>query len=1661
MRNKLFKSTVSVLLALLLCLSVFAPAVSAASVGEAVLGEGGEVPANEQSNSATVAVNVTGEGSVKLLSDGTELTDHIPVGASFTVEAQPNTDRGYQPGTVVVTRNGVEQEGPSYGPAENGDAFEVNATFEFAPEEVAYEVNAASPKLKSADFNAMFDESGSRSYGYATISDPTNIKAVNLSSGTTFSAGSYYIYSAPYKKNNPDWSVAKVKKMNLRTFYTANVTVTGNEEGKVSFNNVPVEEGSAKLYTDTEYTMTVDKPEGYFYVLSGAEENTPFTPSAALNVKVAYYKDAHATFTLNINGEGTAAVRSDGEVTAEYINEGSTFTVETSPNTSRGYKLDTIVVTKNGEEVAATDGAYGPAANGESYVVTVNFKFDPDEVTYDIHADSKLTSTNLSGVFGDSVLSLLSKSYGIANLDTPDQITKLNTSGQKFAAGEYYIYRADGTSNPKWATARALKLKLRTYYNGSFTVTGHADGEVYLNNQAVSGSVKLYTGTEYTVTVKTIEGYDYTIEGIEQGVAFTPSEDKSVTVTYSKPAFATFTVNAGEGGTATVTSDGFTVDEHVNEGSTFTVEPHPNTDRGYKLDTVVVTKDGAVVEPVDGAYGPVADGENYVITVTFKFEPREVKYNLHAGSKLTSYIINDLFGDSILDMLSKSYGYAPVETPDQITTASTGGNEVEPGEYYIYRSNSSSNWSNAKVLKLTLKTYYNGSFAVSGHEEGEIKLNGEPVNGSVKLYTDQEYTVSVKQIEKYICTLYGAEDGVTFTPSADVEATAVYVKDQYASVAVSANEGGTVKIIADGNEMVDKVPEDSTFSVVATANAGNDYYVKSIVVTKDGEEIEAVDGEYGPVKEGENYAVTVTFAKASLTFEDGEVSLTDIYFEKYDEVRKSILANTAIDPEAFAANAKFEVEYVAYTLLGFAVYEPLNYHGDLGHAFGTAERGGTLKGGNTEKVRVTVTLPGYGIELSATAVMTVNDDRVKTEIETSADTFTITYGDDLKAAIIDTVSVTLMEDGQPVEFTADDITIDPASLNANLRSAQNAQEVTVRYNGSDIYAASETTVGVYVRRAQSSLEIENENITYGETPKAKVVTTPENLDHLKVIAGIDGDVQSFVSIIIPDSVKERMQIKVAGIVILDIYKMITSYIGEDGASVDQLKELIGELNDLIASSETVRQAIENSGFNVETLERILSFITELPTINTNLRIRLEQVPKNAGTYTVFAISTDTNYTTSEDVGYIIIRQKSTTEDETVELRFNEEIPADGDRRVLSVAEAQTFDFGGGLYVNDTATATDSLRVRYVGTTLRGDVIAQEEPVREAGVYVETVYMLGGNYLAAPVVREYTIARTETELVMDDLTVTYDGSAHSPKVYTAEGEELTDNVSFRYVGLGYLSSSAPVNAGEYTVYATYAGDNGHTSASATAKLTIEQRNAVITVSCKDTFTYGEINRSNLNSANLSYSVSGTVDGDTLGLIVPTLNTGDNFPDAGIYTATVRFVQTNANYKVTIKNATLTILPKQIAIAVGSAEKAVGEKDPAFTYTATDMKGKKITAKINVELAREEGETPGTYRIYVSALNETNYVLNEEASTDGVLTITGNPAILGDVDGDGQVTIKDVSAIQLYIAEELSADDINLQAADIDGNGSVNISDATALQLFLAEYDVDYPIGQIIK
>ena len=60
--------------------------------------------------------------------------------------------------------------------------------------------------------------------------------------------------------------------------------------------------------------------------------------------------------------------------------------------------------------------------------------------------------------------------------------------------------------------------------------------------------------------------------------------------------------------------------------------------------------------------------------------------------------------------------------------------------------------------------------------------------------------------------------------------------------------------------------------------------------------------------------------------------------------------------------------------------------------------------------------------------------------------------------------------------------------------------------------------------------------------------------------------------------------------------------------------------------------------------------------------------------------------------------------------------------------------------------------------------------------------------------------------------------------------------------------------------------------------------------------------------------------------------------------------------------------------------------------------------------------------------------------------------GDLDGDGALSISDVTALQLYLAKLTEFTDEQVAKADYDFNGTVNILDATLVQLYLAEMDV---------
>lgn len=70
------------------------------------------------------------------------------------------------------------------------------------------------------------------------------------------------------------------------------------------------------------------------------------------------------------------------------------------------------------------------------------------------------------------------------------------------------------------------------------------------------------------------------------------------------------------------------------------------------------------------------------------------------------------------------------------------------------------------------------------------------------------------------------------------------------------------------------------------------------------------------------------------------------------------------------------------------------------------------------------------------------------------------------------------------------------------------------------------------------------------------------------------------------------------------------------------------------------------------------------------------------------------------------------------------------------------------------------------------------------------------------------------------------------------------------------------------------------------------------------------------------------------------------------------------------------------------------------------------------------------------------------------------VLGDVDGDGEVSIIDATCIQRHLAE-LAVISYNEIAADADGDGEVTILDATSIQRYLAELPCFAGIGNPIS
>ena len=70
-----------------------------------------------------------------------------------------------------------------------------------------------------------------------------------------------------------------------------------------------------------------------------------------------------------------------------------------------------------------------------------------------------------------------------------------------------------------------------------------------------------------------------------------------------------------------------------------------------------------------------------------------------------------------------------------------------------------------------------------------------------------------------------------------------------------------------------------------------------------------------------------------------------------------------------------------------------------------------------------------------------------------------------------------------------------------------------------------------------------------------------------------------------------------------------------------------------------------------------------------------------------------------------------------------------------------------------------------------------------------------------------------------------------------------------------------------------------------------------------------------------------------------------------------------------------------------------------------------------------------------------------------------AVIGDVNGDGDINVVDATAIQKFAAG-IENEDFIREAADVNGDGKIDVVDATQIQRYAAGLHTDSHIGEVV-
>lgn len=977
-------------------------------------------------------------------------------------------------------------------------------------------------------------------------------------------------------------------------------------------------------------------------------------------------------------------------------------------------------------------------------------------------------------------------------------------------------------------------------------------------------------------------------------------------------------------------------------------------------------------------------------------------------------------------------------------------------QYYDMSSLNPKKWGYKDCGSFELQRYWTATFKAAGCADGGALIDGTAVT-SYDIDHAATKTFTAKQVEDYdvVSVMNGDdvitpnEDGSYTIPSkADSDIVITYKAAAQANIKVEGDEGldnatvGNVSADEDGTIVVNyKNPGD----IVVKPKDG--YAVAGVALVNDADRSEVtlgapsysnhvatVAGVPALTKDG-HYTLKVSTVKAGIKGIDG--AEVGVLGRSDKSAYKQLVFNATFDqqgsvPAGLSAD-DVEIKFNAGGTFG-DVWRSLDFTPGLFN-FGQHEFGANGDG-STEQIRITYggndQYPGSSVELSVTVV----DGRYKTELSCNTNV-SIQYNadadamrDELYKALDPRVTYT---DDAGNTATVPGTSIDSFEFDG-IKLPTDVGEytgVTVKYKGTTSegnqlgYQPSRAEgVTVTVTKAPSKVKVTSKSLTYGETVKISdlVDSEPSNEETkpITVIAGIDGDAKGYVSVDLSYYSPAVQK------VINQVLKL------DQGISLGKLAEIVNNDATMTALTAMLKLAgVENPEQIVNGLKTVLNSLTQYG-LGSSM-VALGGTPSKAGVYVTVAATTSGNYKTSVGMGYLTIAPKTAD----VSLEWKQELP----HKALSYEEAQNFTFGANAFDGDKdITGQANVHVTYAGVTAEGKAYLSSEAPRVPGAYTETATVIGGNYLAKPISRAFSICRSETKVTISGNAFTYNGTPQGPTAVVTdpsgnpiEGAELT----FLYMGttsMGerYMSATAPTNAGSYTVIATYAGDATHDCAAAVARFTIAKADVSITVD-DATVIYDAGVHGLTASATFA---NGTI--DLSDQLVMRYGGKDTEPtDAGTYKSFAIFPG-NGNINGTSVEATLVIEPRPVTITPQasfspsreSLYKVSGAKDPDLGFTVEDTsaetapwKGDKglvdtVCDTLNPVVARaDSSEEPGDHDIKVSVTENKNF-----APTLGTCTLTILPRITVKAGENGTAELSGDGLV-----EDMTSDDEALQGA----------------------------------